>query len=288
MDEEHSTDAKIVKVFEPFTLSCVMVIQLDAPSLKGEFVLKLYDRRFSTQLRDDWKFPWTPNLESEYHEFVNSGCVKGFFDFCDDGYSEDWWWGDSYPRMSKWSKPQFEGYLQYTCRRTNRIEREAYDTIRDLQGKHVPRLFAEPWLQLSEEPNEYLDCPGILLEYIKGYELTDILDNAPEKDWQYICDEAIQIIQLICMRGVLNKDIKTRSFTIHQDSDMKKPKLYMMDFGQCIFRHQLESVADFREMQANENEEGGIGFSMQDFLQGGFEYVESSWSCDLCEDFLRE
>lgn len=289
IDEEHAANAKIVKLFEPFTLSCAMVIHLDTPDLKGEFVLKLYDRRFSPQLRtEEETVPWTPELESEYREFVNSGCITGFFDFCAAGYREDWWWGDSYSKRTKWSKAQLEGYLQFLCRRTYGIEKEVYETIRDLQGKHVPRLFAHPWLQLSEKPNKYLDCPGILLEYIQGYELTDIKENAPENDWQYICDEAVQIVQLICVRGVLNKDIKTRSFVIRQDSDLKKPKLCMMDFGLCMFRREQKSVAEFREMQAHQNEEGAVGFVMQRQLKGGFKYLESSWSCDLGEDFMME
>lgn len=289
IDEKHSTDAKIVEVFSPFTLSCVIVVHLDTPDLKGEYALKLYDRRFSKQLRSDEKaVPWTPKLESKYREFVNSGCTTGFFDFCAAGYRENDAWGLEYENRSKWSKTQHEANLQFLCRGIYHTEKQAYEIMRDLQGKHVPRVFAYPWLQLSNSANAHLDSPGILMEYVQGYPLTDIEDNAPKEDWQYICDEAIQIIQLICVRGVLNHDIKPRSFKVYQNPDMKMPKLCMMDFGQCTFRRKEESTRVFREMQALEDEEGAIGYIMEGKLKGGYKYVRSSLFQDLGEEFNRE
>jgi len=65
VDKRHRVNARIIKVFKPFTLSCAMVVQLDCPPFKGQFVLKLYDRRFSTQLRRDEKAsPWNSEIES--------------------------------------------------------------------------------------------------------------------------------------------------------------------------------------------------------------------------------
>lgn len=282
-------DAEIIKLLGPFTLSCVMVVRLDSGPLKGEFVLKLYDRRFSPRLREEEDVvPWNPRLEANYVEFVRSGCASGFFDYCTAGFREDWNWGELYSKQSMWSEPQREAYAQYRCCRIYGIEKQAYDLIRDMQGKHVPRLFACPWLQASDSPNEYHDCPGILLEYIQGYSMDDIKEKSPKEDWQYICEEAIEIVQLICLRGVLNRDVRPRSFVICQDASMKKPKLFMMDFGLCMFRHEEKNVADFRELQAHEDEEGSVGCVMEHELKGGFKYTQSSWALDLSEDFMRE
>jgi hypothetical protein len=51
-----SLRVKIRKVFEPSTLPCVM--EVDVAGIKGgptQVVLKLHDRRFAKQLRDDQK-----------------------------------------------------------------------------------------------------------------------------------------------------------------------------------------------------------------------------------------
>ncbi|KAJ5197515.1 hypothetical protein N7449_007994 [Penicillium cf. viridicatum] len=61
-DNEVLTDARIIKLFEPFTLSSVMVVRIACSdlALEGDMALKLFDRRFATQLRKDEKLrPWT-------------------------------------------------------------------------------------------------------------------------------------------------------------------------------------------------------------------------------------
>ena len=51
-----SLDATIIKTFEPFTLSCALVIQVDSPllQLSGKYVLKLFDRRFDAPPGGTW------------------------------------------------------------------------------------------------------------------------------------------------------------------------------------------------------------------------------------------
>ncbi|KAK3705246.1 hypothetical protein LTR37_013407 [Vermiconidia calcicola] len=71
---------QILEVFEPFTLSCVMRVWLDEDGQDpSEAVLKLYDRRFATQLREDQKIdPWSAQHESAYLEFIRTGQVNEF------------------------------------------------------------------------------------------------------------------------------------------------------------------------------------------------------------------
>ncbi|KAJ6028683.1 hypothetical protein N7540_004259 [Penicillium herquei] len=71
-------DAKIIKVFEPFTCSCVMVVRpvSDCPTTdwEGDMVLKLFDRRFATERRKkDEISPWTLDIEQNYHQFILNG-----------------------------------------------------------------------------------------------------------------------------------------------------------------------------------------------------------------------
>lgn len=59
LPHDDSLQAEIVKIFEPFTLSSVMLVRLQpAPSVGeplGLVVLKAYYHRFATQFRQDKK-----------------------------------------------------------------------------------------------------------------------------------------------------------------------------------------------------------------------------------------
>lgn len=288
-------NASIVKVLEPFTLSCAMLVQLDSsPPFKGHFILKLYDRRFATQLRNDEEAsPWSPEIESEYNEFVYDGRASEFFDLCSAKFRDDdeYWVDDEHREM--WNREQHEAYLQYLCRRTYNTESDAYSLLHDMQGKHVPRLFARLLLRSSDSSaahEMYLDCPGILLEYIQGFPLTDLADNAPEKDWQYICEDAIRIVHLIGDRGICNRDVTTRSFIVREDPGPgpRTFKVFMTDFGLCVFRSQAKNDREFNEWQADEDEEGAVGRVVETRLKGGFKYDLSSRAQWLLYEFKRE
>ena len=166
---------------------------------------------------------------------------------------------------------------------------EAYKNLRDIQGHHVPHLFARPFLQLSDSylANKYFDCPGILLEYIQRFPLTDLADNAPKKDWQYVCEDAIRVVHMIGDRGVCNRDVKTRSFIVCKEGTGKW-KVFMIDFGLCFFRSQAKSDREFNAWQATVDEEGATGRVMEWNLKGGFEYRRSPRSQWLLNEFKRE
>ncbi|KAN0081159.1 hypothetical protein V8E54_004363 [Elaphomyces granulatus] len=97
-------NARIIKVLEPFTLSCVMVVQLDCSPFK------------------------------EYSEFVRDGRASEFFDLCTTKFREYEYWADEH--CEKWNEAQLEAYLQYICYRTYKTEMEAYKNLRDIQGHH--------------------------------------------------------------------------------------------------------------------------------------------------------
>ena len=76
-----TTKATILKVFEPFTLSCVMVVRLScsALALEGDMVLKFIDRRLAKQLREDEMIkPWTSDIEKGHHRFILDGGAAKF------------------------------------------------------------------------------------------------------------------------------------------------------------------------------------------------------------------
>ena len=135
---------------------------------------------------------------------------------------------------------------------------------------------------------EYLNCPGILLEYIQGFHLTDLDKFAPKATWQPICEEAIRIINEIGSFDVRNEDIKTRSFVVHKDSDTAQFKVFMMDFGSCVLRKPDQDDHDWREWKAMQDEEGAIGLVMERKLQGVFKYTRTLESEKLMAEFQSE
>jgi hypothetical protein len=61
-------------------------------------------------------------------------------------------------------------------------------------------------------------------------------DQSLKQDWQDIGEDAIQIVQLICDRGIYHKDIGTKSFIVCEDPGTEKFKVFMTSFALCSFR----------------------------------------------------
>jgi len=293
-----TADVTIVKVFEPFTLSCTLLVELrtmPTRPLPNLFILKIYDRRFAEQLRRDNKASlWNPQIEDEYRKFVHDGSAAAFFKLCSekDAVNQDW----AYEARKEWNQAQQEAYLQYSCLKYYRTESSVYNRLFDIQGRDIPRLQALVKIKSSSAHtpsthaplDDYFDCPGVLLEYIEGFSLTDIALHAPREDWQQICEEAIQIVNRIGDRDIRNEDIKTRSFIVRKDPNTEQFKVFMIDFGACVLRRPDEDDDEWREWKAMQDEEGAIGIVMQSKLDGGFKYTRTPESEKLLDEFQRE
>lgn len=95
-------EAKITQVSEPFTLACVIAVELDSPvlGLTGNMVLKLLDGRFAPQARENKKAkPWTLDIEREYHQFILDGGESNNGEEDGDEEAEE---------EEEWSAPQNE------------------------------------------------------------------------------------------------------------------------------------------------------------------------------------
>lgn len=269
-----------------------MLVQIRDEKLNGQFVLKLYDRRFATQLRRDEEVPpWTTQVESRYREYVRQGYASQFFNFCADEYKKDAFWASF--RDDDWSMEKTEAFCQYYCYRSYSIEREAYKTLEDIQGKHVPKLYAEPYLQFeSMKGSDIQDhrqiCPGLLLQYISGFSLSDLEHNAPRKYWQQICDQAISVVHQVGDLGVCNEDVHTRSIIVRPDGKKENFETFMVDFGKCSFLKDAKDLDEFRSWQAHIDEEGAIGVIMAKKLKGGYKFEFSPRWLKLAYDFNRE
>ena len=297
---EQTMNARIIKIFEPFTWSCVMVVrpvcQAPTTTWEGDMVLKLFDRRFAMGFRKSEEIsPWSLDIEQNYHQFIlNGDAAKLITELTADR--------DLPARnFHVWNSSQEETYLHDFMQGLYETETQVYNTLADLQGSHIPQLFSCVTMPLSTPVqnnmplsapvqnnllSEYIDIPGILLQYVEGFPLTDIATYAPRDSWQSICEDAIRIVNLIGDRGILNEDVKTRSFIVQKSPENQfLYVVFMIDFALCNFRKEYANEIEWEECKARQDEEGAVGFVMQKKLQGGFVYHRSALYTELDEKY---
>jgi len=275
-----------------------MVIRFVEPAMfnnTSECVLKLYDRRFSNQLRSDWEAAlWTPELEKDYQEFVACGDAEEYFSYWDAEKERDFEWSAAHvDNRGRWSAAKREAYLQWDTTDAYEIEKRAYESMADLQGQDVPKIFGKVVLnqpaafQKQEQSDatevgedststtsseadinpHIVNIPGILMQHIDGFILTDLHETLPKDCWQSTVDTAIEKLNRIQEYGILNRDINTRSFMV----DPLTRQVMMIDFGMVTFREDVEDDTEWERLQAWSNAEEATGLLMQGFLkqQGG-------------------
>jgi hypothetical protein len=285
-DEGTLIRAQIIRYF-PATLSCCMVLRFVEPAIfnnTSQCVLKLYDRRFSTQLREDCEvLPWTPEIEKQYQDFVNCDDAREFFSYWDAEKERDDEWSAGYvSNHSRWTTAKRETYLHWECNETYEGEKKAYELMSHIQGEHVPRIFGSVVLDQpsivkkvddededeDEETTDDMDkainsIPGILMQHIEGFHLTDLHKHLPSEHWQSILDSAVRTIGYIQNCGIYNRDVNTRSIMV----DSQTHRTMMIDFGLVCFREDSESEREWERLQVSMDEEGAVGAVMQRYLK---------------------
>jgi hypothetical protein len=255
-----------------------MAIVPEHPYPKERVIFKLYDQRFATQLRKDKQIqPWTFGIEQKYQQSIVDGRALGSITKLrsDDDMTKD--------EGEPWDAAQNEAYLFDYMQQLYETESEVYQILGDLQGRDIPRFLGSVALLGHDSPsglqstavNKYVDCPGILLQYIEGFLLSDLASFAPKATWQKICEDAIRIANLLANRGILDEDVKPRNFIVHKESAKGSAKeladgfkVFMIDFALGKFRRQYQDERDWWESEATQDEEGAVGYVMQGRISG--------------------
>ena len=222
--------------------------------------MKVYDRRFSAELRE-FKDAGPAIIETEdrFTAFVREGSMSQFL----VDYEESGPWV-----YDEWDAPKREAYFYARSILSHEIELEVYDQLVDMQGVHVPTLFADVRL-VPQKTNtgqdesliEYTETRALLMEYITGFTLDNLVTEAPESDWAPICDQAIEVIRKIADNDFINFDIKPRNIIV-RSSDEGSHQVFYLDFGECRFRDPSDSDEMWRERKRQKNEEGAVGYIM--------------------------
>ena len=276
---------QVLRVIQPVTLSIVLVVRV-LPLDNGEvfgldllqsrnYILKLYDPRFSTGMRDEFKFPhWSPGREKALSEFIRMGKVPAFLSAIND----DWIF-----QKGDWNDAQEEAFLADYCSQMHRSETTAYQRLEHLQGDCIPTMYANVKLldggcygtndtiaaqdgeQIKKASSSSLEIKGILIEHVDGFLLDDLAEYAPESSWAEICEQAIAIVNKISDCDLMNKDTRPTNVLV-SDSDSKTnrgSRVVVIDFALSVLREQGKSDEQWREQKRIQDEEGAIGYVME-------------------------
>jgi hypothetical protein len=306
--------AKIMKTFEPFTMSPVMRIGIhnSALAFEGDFVLKVFNRRYTSNIRGMNRIEeWNLAREAHYRKHVHSATLVKYFDQC--VANDDLYYDPHDEDGGRESKDEQNGQICETelkhayeeawvhafCIKMHKAEVEVYRRTQDVGGADVPRFKSNVTVPdfdangFRYDPN-LSSSPGILIQYIDGFSLQDLCNHsispAPQSAWLYIIEDALRIVRLMRDRGIRNLDCCPRNTVVHWDQGTQRFKCKMLDFGHCVFRPEHWSEMKWHFYQFADDEEAHIGEEMEILLEkkkgGGYTYVESEWRKQLIEECI--
>jgi len=150
---------------------------------------------------------------------------------------------------------QWKAHELFTC------ETRAYAKLSHLQGRYISKLLAQVHLvHTTMLPagasgddvvtshmyyNENFDIGGILLEYINGFNLTNLgspINSVPKEKFPSIVQLAVDAAEHINNAGVINLDCHPRNVVVERET--LRP--FHIDFAQCLFVEDL-GCDEFRE-----------------------------------------
>ena len=301
----------ILSVFQPITMSPVMVVRFQSEvGNEMEAILKLYDRRFGMNSRR-WRHEWTREAEASWQRYVGEGkaCAlfygfeekerkesEGFFE--DSSSDSDDQLGEGCAARPPVAIPQrlapAEGSLQRLALQQFVSETTAYQKMTALQGHCVPSLLAHvsmslapPGLDCLDHDHEgYFKIPGILLQYIEGYNLsTELASETPREVWEKTVQRAVDAVKMMNSCGVINRDCQPRNVVVQRTT--LQP--FLIDFGQCNFREDYGSDDEFAYWVNSTDSQGAIGVVMAQKLKKSqgvklsirYEVMESNFDPDI-------
>ncbi|KLU82137.1 hypothetical protein MAPG_01214 [Magnaporthiopsis poae ATCC 64411] len=251
---EVTVEARIHDLPVKFSLSAGMVVDIlsHPPSLDlpSRAFLKLYDHRCASQYRSEQKLgDRTPGVEKQPLNLSRSGEASTFLQ---SAQKEASLWDDL--------KGDFE------------MEANAYEELREHQGHLIPRLYSkveyftnpadgEP---LGDTP-ELSTVPGIVLEYIDGFRMSDLPKHVDRSEWNYVVSRAVQVTGAVLNKSrVLNKDVRPDNMLVTRDETVERGyRLVMIDFGCCELREEGTSDEEWGREKNGWDEEGAMGKIMK-------------------------
>lgn len=268
---------RVLQVFQPFTLSCVMKVQPIDTQDSECAVLKVYDRRFAAQLRDDYDVEvWSAACEASYTDFIAFGRVAEFRQSLRDPITgriheirdlDD----SSTLEPETWSLDQGECFIHEWCKDISSMEIKAYNRLHDVQGTIVSRLLSEVAMSTEHPPladPALAEIPGLLLEFIPGVTIDKIPITIPRNKWQSIVDSAISAVNVSSDHDILNLDVRPSNILVSSCSTSECGfRTIIIDFDLTRLRAPDDTEEAWGRRKNREEEEGAVGYVMRNRLR---------------------
>lgn len=237
-ESARSVQATVVKSYTPFTLSQVLLLDINSPlpdflpSTKTNFILKVYDPRF-LQHRQGTKLsaphPWTLAAET------TAARRRAFANL------PTWWPDDS-------DAAGWEEYYHANLQQMFKNELAAYTRLFSLQGQSIPRCYAHGTLVLPS-PSKRMVVPRVLLlSYVPGPCLRSV---NPSRVTPAVARALIDTVRAFGTLGVIHDDLRPDNIILSPSDAPSRP--FVLDFGNAQVRAD-ESEEDW-EYKLVENDE---------------------------------
>ncbi|KAG8694703.1 hypothetical protein FRC11_002024, partial [Ceratobasidium sp. 423] len=203
-------------------MSSVMKVSLSPQSadtvVPSEIVLKVYDRWFANDLREEYDIrPTTYEVEALYAQYLASGSVAR----TEDQVYEQM---DAVPEDDPDPLELDEHLAALLIKPFFENEKRTYSVLAGLQGKYIPRFYGTTRFLDGSSSGLDTTVSGILIGFIPGTNLDSV------------CSTAVDIFNKYNDLNVLNSDVRLENFIVKPNGS----EIVMIDFGHCRLRREDE------------------------------------------------
>ncbi|KAJ7089299.1 hypothetical protein B0H15DRAFT_840284 [Mycena belliarum] len=239
---ERNVQATVAKAFTPFTMSQVLLVDINPPipdilsGAKTSFVLKVYDPRF-LQHRKGTKssapHPWTLKAETTAARRRAFGATT---------FLPTWWPDDA--DAAGWEEYYFSNLQQLF---TNELA--AYTRLLPLQGRTIPHCYAHGTLALPVAAARAVAPRVLLLSYVPGPALRAV---HPARIAPPVVGALVDTVRAFGALGVIHDDLRPDNIVLSPTDAVARP--FVLDFGNAEVRRPDQSDDEWELTLAENNE----------------------------------
>lgn len=126
------------------------------------------------------------------------------------------------------------------CGNEFNAELQAYKKLQEIQGRSIPRLYmsvvSEPWADAAPDIQEdYLQCHGLLLEYIDGTCLRDLTKEQPDLAWGDIARAVSCAVNIFPYYHYIHQDLYARNIILRKGASYEPENFVIFDLSRGCF-----------------------------------------------------
>ncbi|KAF5539263.1 kinase-like domain-containing protein [Fusarium mexicanum] len=259
----------------PSTKSFVKLVQFENnQGIAETAVLKLYDRTCPGRIR---KFI-DPSMSAEqaFLGFVRTGKMRELVPEMEITWKNtlntqeavDYFDYEPQQAVKYFTMSKFEARVWYEFYHRHKTELRAYKQLNSMQGREIPRLYANVRIPLSvvhpgagkatPDEEEFLCVPGLLLQYSACNKLNDLqlpwqnptASEQAHRDWSALTERAVNAMDQINEFGVILKNY-SNNVMFKNANGVLEP--YIIDFAQAALKEDLvDYLIRERNMEATD------------------------------------